>query len=194
MIDAMVRAVLVLLAALTIGACDALAPPTALPVVSVTPPPGPVGDVERARVVRVVDGDTILVDIRGERERVRYIGIDAPESVRPDSPVEPFATEAAAENAALVNGRDVVLERDVSDRDTFGRLLRYVWVPRPGDEPPLFVNFELVARGFANAVTYPPDLRHTELLRAAEREAREQDRGLWAAASAAPSSTPAPRE
>ena len=101
---------------------------------------------------------------------MRYIGIDAPESVRPDSPVEPFGIEASAANAALVGGRSVLLERDVSDRDRFGRLLRYVWLETP--DRPLFVNFELVARGFATAVTFPPDVRHVDLLRAAEREAR----------------------
>jgi micrococcal nuclease len=181
-------ALLALLLAIAVAACDALAPATPLPVVSVTAPPGPVGATERARVVRVVDGDTILVDIRSRRERVRYIGIDAPESVRPNTPVEPFAREAAAENARLVGGRDVLLEVDVSERDAFGRLLRYVWVEQPGGRAPLFVNFELVARGYANAVTYPPDLRHSDLLRAAEREARRWGRGLWAAAS--PSALP----
>jgi micrococcal nuclease len=181
-------AALVLIAAIAaaIAGCEALAPPTPLRVVSVTAPPGPVGAVERARVVRVVDGDTILVDIRSRRERVRYIGIDAPESVRPNTPVEPFAREAAAENARLVAGRDVVLEVDVSDRDAFNRLLRYVWLEQPNGDPPLLVNFELVARGVANAVTYPPDLRYTDLFRAAEREARQRGRGLWSSPSAPP--------
>ena len=125
---------LVLLAAVvTLPACDAIAGATPLPVISVTPPPGPAGPVERAHVVRVVDGDTVVVDIGGRQDRVRYIGIDTPESVQPNTPVEPFAREAAAENAALVRGRDVLLERDVSERDDFGRLLRYVWVESTGD-------------------------------------------------------------
>jgi micrococcal nuclease len=155
--------------------------------VTVTAPPGPSGAVERARVVRVVDGDTIVISLAGREDRVRYIGIDAPESVRPDAPVEPFGIEASAANAALVGGRIVLLERDVSDRDRFGRLLRYVWLETP--EGHRLVNFELVASGFATAVTFPPDVRHVELLRAAERQARAWGRGLWAAGGIA---SPAP--
>lgn len=154
-------------------------PPGVTAPVGVTAPPGPNGPVERARVVRVVDGDTIIVALAGRQERVRYIGLDAPESVRPDSPVEPFGVEASAANASLVGGRTVLLERDVSDRDQFGRLLRYVWLETPGGH--LFVNFDLVARGFATAVTFPPDVRHVDLLRAAEREARARALGLWSA-------------
>ncbi len=174
----------------TLAGCD-VAPatsagtpaPSAPSGVTVTAPPGPSGPVERARVVRVVDGDTIVISLAGREDRLRYIGLDAPESVRPDAPVEPFGIEAAAANAALVGGRIVLLERDVSDRDQFGRLLRYVWLETPGGH--LFVNFELVARGFATAVTFPPDVRHVGLLRAAERAARNRARGLWAAATAA---------
>lgn len=172
--------------------CDAApaAPsaPSNVPGAVATSPPGPAGPTERARVLRVVDGDTIIVMVGGREDRVRYIGIDAPESVRPEFPVEPFGTEASAANAALVGGRTVLLERDVSDRDRFGRLLRYVWLETP--DRPLFVNFELVARGFATAVTFPPDVRHVDLLRAAEREARAGARGLWSvAASASPATT-----
>ena len=77
----------------------------------------PIGATERARVVRVVDGDTIVIDRGRGNERLRYIGIDTPESVKPDSPVEFMGREASAANAALVEGRDVVLEADVSERD-----------------------------------------------------------------------------
>jgi micrococcal nuclease len=134
---------------------------------------------DQVRVVRVVDGDTIIVELDGREERVRYIGIDAPESVQPNAPVECFGREASAENARLVADKTVELERDVSDRDRFGRLLRYVYV-RDGATR-LFVNRELVARGYANAGTFPPDVRYNDELRAAEREAREAERGLWGA-------------
>lgn len=174
------------LAATALGACEDVATPTRLPGVTVTAPPSPAGPVERVRVVRVVDGDTVVIEAGGRQDRLRYIGIDAPESVRPDTPVEPFGREAAAANEALVAGREVLLERDVSDRDEFGRLLRYVWLET--DDGPLMVNFELIARGFAQAVTFPPDVRHAELFRAAEREARTRGRGLW---SAGASSSPA---
>ncbi len=136
---------------------------------------------EIARVERVVDGDTIVVEIDGRTERLRYIGIDAPESVRPDYPVECFGPEASKENARLVGGREVELARDVSNRDRFGRLLRYVYVRDPATGERIFVNLRLVEEGYANAATFPPDLAHVDDFRAAEREAREAGRGLWGA-------------
>jgi micrococcal nuclease len=125
------------------------------------------------QVVRVIDGDTIQVDVDGELERVRYIGMDTPETVHPRKPVECFGKEASARNAALVGDKKVRLERDVTDRDRYGRLLRYVWV----DDT--FVNLELVREGYAMVSTYPPDVEHTDAFVAAQREAREANRGLW---------------
>ena len=138
---------------------------------------GPSGPIQRGTVTRIVDGDTIHVEIDGVRFRVRYIGIDTPERRQPGSPVEWMAREAAAANERLVAGRTVVLERDVSDVDRFGRLLRYVWLEDPDGW--LLVNDELVRLGFAHAVTYPPDVRYQERFLAAQREAREAGRGLW---------------
>jgi micrococcal nuclease len=148
-----------------------------------TPPPGlaPTGQTEAGTVVRVVDGDTIIVRLRGRDERVRYIGMDTPESVKPDSPVEPFGKEAAAENRRLVAGRTVTLERDVSDRDQYGRLLRHVWLG-PDQAPDgrwLLVGLELVRLGYAQAYTYPPDVKYADLILAAQRAAREAGLGLW---------------
>jgi len=131
------------------------------------------------RVVRVVDGDTIIVEIDGRQERLRYIGVDTPESVQPNTPVECFGREASAENARLVEGKRVELERDVSDRDRFDRLLRYVYVVENGQR--VFVNEALVANGFAYASTFPPDVKFEDDLRAAQREARDAKRGLWGA-------------
>lgn len=144
----------------------------------------PLGATETARVVRVVDGDTIVIDRGGGNERVRYIGIDTPESVKPNTPVEFMAREASAANEALVAGREVVLERDVSDTDRYDRLLRYVWL-REGDGW-VFVNLELVRRGFAQVVTYPPDVRWTDTFLAAQREARDAGVGLWGLGTPAP--------
>lgn len=191
------RVVAAILVALLAIQCQAAATPTSVPstrspagspIAEVTPPPGPTGTVERARVMRVVDGDTVIVAIGGREERLRYIGIDAPESVRPDSPVEPFGPESAAANAALVAGHVVLLERDISDRDEFGRLLRHVWLETAGGL--LFVNFDLVARGYAEAITIPPDVRHAALLRAAARSARDAGRGLWSFRSGQPTRAP----
>lgn len=124
-------------------------------------------------VTRVIDGDTIEVEYFGERRRVRYIGIDTPETVHPSRPVECFGVEAAARNRSLVEGKLVRLERDITDVDKYDRLLRYVYV----DD--VFVNEQLVAEGFATAYTYPPDIKYTERLRAAEVQARNLEQGFW---------------
>ena len=138
----------------------------------------PTGVTETATVLRVVDGDTIQVDRGQGRERVRYIGIDTPESVRPGHPVEWMGVEAAAANEALVAGREVVLERDVSETDRFGRLLRYVWIADGAGWT--LVNEALVADGYAQVTTYPPDVKYADRFLAAQAEARERGVGLWA--------------
>lgn len=180
-------------AGLTSGATESVAPtmgattvpgvsPVATSTTSEEPWLGeaPTGRTEQAMVVRVVDGDTIVVDRGFGDERVRYIGVDTPETVAPGSPVEWMGPEASAANRELVEGREVVLEIDVSETDRFGRLLRYVWI-RDESRPSgwLFVNLELLARGFAQVVTYPPDVRYVDLYLAAQSAARQAGRGLW---------------
>lgn len=123
-------------------------------------------------VTRVVDGDTIVV---GPEERVRLIGIDTPESVKPGTPVECFAREAGAFLEKLLEGRRVRLELDVEERDRYGRLLAYVYRRSDG----LFVNAELVRRGYATVATFPPNVRHVEEFVRLQREARAAGRGLW---------------
>ena len=144
----------------------------------------PIGKTETARVVRVVDGDTLIIDRGQGHERLRYIGIDAPESVKPDTPVQFMGKEASATNAALVEGATVVLEKDVSETDRFGRLLRYVWL-RDG-EAWLFVDLELVRQGYAQVATFPPDVRWVDTFREAQRIARDAGLGLWGAATPRP--------
>ena len=157
---------------------------TASPAVTGSPMPSAL---DQALVVRVVDGDTIDVLIGGEELRLRYIGIDTPETVDPRRPVGCFGKEASARNRELVEGKTVGLEKDVSETDRFGRLLRYVWL---GGR---MVNARLVEEGYATASTFPPDVRHAELFAALQSEAREQGRGLWGACATpeAPSPTTA---
>ncbi|HYO43912.1 MAG TPA: thermonuclease family protein [Candidatus Limnocylindrales bacterium] len=170
----------------------AIPPPATAAPASNPPTPGasadealrPVGETETARVVRVVDGDTLVIDRGMGNERLRYIGIDAPESVKPDTPVAFMGREASAANAALVEGATLLVERDVSDTDQYGRLLRYAWL-RDG-ETWLFVNLELVRQGYAQVVTYPPDVRWIDTLRDAQRVARDAGLGLWGAATPRP--------
>src|SRR5687768_799595 len=144
------------------------------------------GGYETATVVDVVDGDTIRVQVTGaspgpgagdtrigHEYTVRLIGIDTPESVKPNSPVECFGRESSAAAEALLLGVDVRLVKDVEETDRFDRLLRYVYI---GDE---MANARLVVNGYAHAFTYPPSVRHSGLFVELQREAREDDRGLW---------------
>jgi micrococcal nuclease len=153
--------------------------PTVDPEASPTPLV-PAGQLQDAVVMRIVDGDTIWVRFSGRDWRVRYIGIDAPEMG--EAVPEPWATEATEANRQLVEGQTFYLERDVSETDRFGRLLRYVWLPPPGEASPIgwrMVNLELVRAGLAHARSFPPDVAHQEWLRAAEEEARNEGAGLW---------------
>lgn len=130
---------------------------------------------ETAIVKKVVDGDTIDLD---NGEKVRYIGIDTPETKHPTKGVQCFGKKASEENVRLVEGKTVRLEKNVSERDRYGRLLRFVYVQTPQGE--LFVNDYLVRQGFAHAVTFPPDVTLKDRFREAETEARDANRGLWA--------------
>ena len=132
------------------------------------------------RVLKVIDGDTVLVQVGGRRERVRYIGIDTPESVRPGAPVRCFAKRASAFNDRLVAGERVRLVADAERRDRHGRLLAYVYRERDG----LFVNAELVRRGHARTLTIPPNVAHAEELRRLAAVARRNGRGLWSSCPA----------
>lgn len=136
-----------------------------------------------ARVTAVVDGDTIKVRLDGGAdERVRYIGIDTPESVKPGTPVECFAKRASAENARLLAAGDdrVRLRFDAERRDRYGRLLAYVYRTSDG----VLVNGELVRGGYAGTLEIAPNLALAKRFSGLQREARAAGRGLWKACSA----------
>lgn len=129
-------------------------------------------------MVSVTDGDTVRVLLDGREVRVRYVGIDTPEV---GEGAEPFGEEATAANAALVDGQTVTLERDVSETDRFGRLLRHVWIET--DAGWVLVGRELLRQGLARVVTFPPDVKyHDDVLLPAQAAAREAGIGLWAEA------------
>lgn len=143
---------------------------------------------EAAKVDRVIDGDTIQVTLEGgqEKERVRLIGVDTPETKHPQKPVEYFGQEASAFTTSLIEGEKVYLEKDVSDRDRYQRLLRYVWLDQPTHKPVsdreienLCVNAILLKKGFAKIATFPPDVHYTDRFVELERKARENKAGLW---------------
>lgn len=126
-----------------------------------------------ATCTRVIDGDTIEVSIGGETYTVRYIGIDTPEMDDDRPAYRTLAAEATQANAALVEGQVVSLEKDVSETDQYGRLLRYVFVGH------LFVNAQLVSGGYAWAKSYPPDTKYDSLFHDLESEAEDQGLGIW---------------
>jgi micrococcal nuclease len=128
------------------------------------------------RVVKVTDGDTIKVQLDGGRvERVRYIGIDTPESVKPGTPVQCYAEKASHYNATLVRGQQVTLRLDAEARDRYGRLLAYVYTGGT------FVNRVLVARGYARTLTIPPNVAHADEFARLAHHANEAGLGLWRA-------------
>jgi micrococcal nuclease len=143
-----------------------------------------VGDVDTAPgvlhgpypVVRTVDGDTIRVNRDGEEIVIRFIGLDTPETVAADRPVECFGPEASARTAELVEGGQVWLEYDeVSGlTDKYDRTLAFVWL-----DPETMLNEILIAEGYAEEVTYTEGYAHAEDFRAAESRARDAGAGLW---------------
>lgn len=143
---------------------------------------GPTGETRYATVTSVVDGDTIRVDIDGVEYPLRYIGIDAPEPDSTDPVLKSWAVSATAANRSLVEGREVYLENDESDRDDLDRLLRHVWFIGPGGDYVL-VNLELVRRGFAEVATFPPDEKYKDLLTLAQDSAKTAALGLWSPAA-----------
>lgn len=124
-------------------------------------------------VVRVVDGDTIYVQLADRVEKIRYLGVNTPEIHHPVRGEEPGGREAADVNRRIVDGRRVRLELDVRTRDRYGRLLAYVWVGE------IMVNAELVRRGYAQVMTVPPNVKYQDLFVKLQREARDAGRGLW---------------
>lgn len=126
---------------------------------------------EETYVKRVVDGDTFIT---GNDERVRLIGIDAPESVKPDTLPEPYGPEASAYVKELLEGKTVYMDVDVSDTDRFDRLLRYIYLADG-----TFVNEKLLEEGYARHVVFPPDVAFEARLRDAENRAKSDGEGLW---------------
>lgn len=143
---------------------------------------------ENATVKRVIDGDTIeLTDGR----TLRYIGIDTPETVDPGRPTGCFGQEASRFNKQLVEGKKVELEKDVSNTDRYGRLLRYVFVEYNGEM--VLLNEHLVKEGYALSSSYPPDIKYQELFGQAQSVAQTENRGLWGVCGVNNSSTSTPQ-
>jgi endonuclease YncB( thermonuclease family) len=137
--------------------------------------PDPPRDAVAAEVQRVTDGDTFVASVGGRRERIRVIGVDTPESVAPNRPDEPYGEGASDFAKRYLDGETVRLAGDAEPRDRYGRMLAYVWLADG-----TFWNALLVAEGYAQQLTIPPNVAYASLFRRLAAEARRQDRGLWA--------------
>jgi micrococcal nuclease len=137
------------------------------------------GGTASAQLERVIDGDTIVAQVGGHEERIRYIGIDTPETVKPNTPVQCFGPQAHELNARLLGGAgaQLTLRFDRELRDRYGRLLAYVY--RTGDRA--FVNARLVAAGAARTLTIAPNTSRAAQLSDLQHNARAMGRGLWGA-------------
>lgn len=136
--------------------------------------------IANATVIYISDGDTIGVEIDGVEERVRLIGIDTPETKKPDTPIECFGPEATAFTESLLpKGTSLHVQRDVEARDVYGRLLAYVYRSDDG----MFINLEIIGQGYARPLTIPPNVAHADDFVMAARQAEAANVGLWAGCS-----------
>ncbi|NCO84588.1 MAG: thermonuclease [Nitrospirae bacterium CG_4_10_14_3_um_filter_44_29] len=129
------------------------------------------GEQRHVRVSRVRDGDTVSIILNGRKEKVRLIGMDAPEIKQ-----RPWGTRAKKhlEKMLMASNRKVILEFDVERRDKYGRLLCYIFTPDGK-----MLNIQMVQDGYAALLTIPPNIKYVDELRMAENEARQHRRGIW---------------
>jgi len=168
-------------AVLAMSACSLSTAPTTSPTIQgkpTTTEPA-IGGSETVTVERVVDGDTFIAITGSRRFRVRLIGVDSPETVKPGAPVGCFGPEASAYAHRTLTGEQVRLVFDVDRYDRYRRVLAYVYLGK------LFFNLDLVRRGYAVVETVPPDIAHVQDFVAAQRAARASRAGLWLACALA---------
>lgn len=141
---------------------------------------------EAAKVTRVIDGDTIEIDRGKGVEKLRFILVDSPETKDPRKQVEYYGKEASKFTTKWLEGRTIYLEKDVSETDKYGRLLRYVWLVKPGTDNPteeeitsFMFNSYLLRDGYAVVAKFPPDIKYVEIFKTFETYAREKNLGLY---------------
>ncbi|MBQ3402282.1 MAG: thermonuclease family protein [Synergistaceae bacterium] len=149
--------------------------------------------VYKAKVERVVDGDTMIVSFlfddgsKYQKERVRFLGVDTPETVHPNKPVQYYGKEASNFTKSQLEGATVWLQTDVSVKDRYDRMLAYVWLKEPAtqeldDEAAIrqyMFNAKLLLGGYAQLMTIQPNSRYANLFVHFQREARQEKKGLW---------------
>lgn len=140
---------------------------------------------ENAKVLYAHDGDTIWVKIDGKKEKVRFVGVNTPEVAKDGNPAEFMAEEAKYFTEEILKDKEIYLERDISDRDKYDRLLRYIWLEKPLSNPELSdienktLNGILVKEGYAYANYYKPDIKYHNFLKGLEKSAQDKNLGIW---------------
>jgi micrococcal nuclease len=134
----------------------------------------------KVTVTRVVDGDTFKAKVNGKEGSIRLIGVDTPETVHPNKPVQPYGPEASAYTKKRLDGQTVTLEFDVQQRDKYGRLLAYVWLGNAKNPKAEMLNQTLVKEGYAQVATFPPNVKYTDSFVKLQKQARDAKKGLWA--------------
>ena len=143
----------------------------------------PLPDGANGRIVKVIDGDTVDVSMSGRTERVRLIGIDTPETKKPNTPIQCFGPEASKHiNELLPVDTPVLVQRDVEARDPYGRLLGYVY--RTSDN--LFVNQDLIINGFARPLSIAPNTAFASEFATLAQTAQNSKIGLWGECASEP--------
>lgn len=151
-------------------------PAAAQAIATTQPAAAPVAEASKyltAKVTKVVDGDTIDVLIGDKKETVRFVLVDTPETKHPSKPIEPFGPEASEFTTDMLEGKEVKLEKDVSERDKYGRLLMYVWL----DDK--MVNELLLEKGLARVAIYQPDVKYVDKFREIQKKAQQAGTGIW---------------
>ena len=169
----LVTLLLALACGVTAPAAEPTPTPTATPTAAITVHHQGNVTFVKAYCTRVIDGDTIEVVINGTERTVRYIGIDTPEMDDERPAYRALAEEATQANIQLVEGKNISLQKDVSETDQYGRLLRYVF------DGTTFVNLVLVVDGYAWAKSYPPDIMYDSLFQELQMAAQEDKLGVW---------------
>lgn len=142
------------------------------------------GDFIAGIIVKVVDGDTAIVSVDGQDRRVRFLGVDTPETVHPNKPVQYYGKEASNFTKEALNGRRVWLEYDVDPQDKYKRHLAYIWLKPPssvneGTIRESMFNAKLLLGGYAKVMIIKPNRRYEAVFRKLENEARLKKLGIW---------------
>lgn len=137
-----------------------------------------------AKIISIIDGDTIEVDLNGKSEKVRFIGVDTPETKHPNKPIQPYGKEASDFTTQELTGKTVYLEMDTTQRDNYGRLLAYIWLEQPmsNDDKEIrnkMFNAKLLLNGYAQILTIPPNIKYVDNFTKYQTESRNSKLGLW---------------